>query len=61
MPLSLPTPGLEFFADLSVQVAAPIEVGHTPHGLRRVIPITGGEVQGEPGHLGEHHQGAGVG
>lgn len=35
------------FADLSVQVAAPMEVGHTVHGLRRVIPILGGTVQGQ--------------
>ena len=47
MSLTPETPQLKFFADLSVQVAAPIEVGHTPHGLRRVIPITGGEVQGD--------------
>ncbi len=47
MSLTPETPHLKFFADLSVQVAAPIEVGQTPHGLRRVIPITGGEVQGE--------------
>lgn len=47
MSLTPDTPQLKFFADLSVQVAAPIEVGRTPHGLRRVIPITGGEVQGE--------------
>ena len=43
----LPTPELRLFADLSVQVAAPMEVGHTVHGLRRVIPILGGTVQGQ--------------
>ena len=46
MPLLL-APALAFFADLAVQVAAPHEVGKTPLGKRRVIPITGGEVQGD--------------
>lgn len=44
---NLPTPQLRFFADLSVQVTAPMEVGQTVHGLRRVIPILGGTVQGQ--------------
>jgi hypothetical protein len=44
---SLPTPELKFFADLTVQVDRPQEVGPTVHGQRRVIPILGGEVQGE--------------
>lgn len=43
----LPTPSLTLFADLAVQVAAPLEVGATLHGRRRVIPIVGGQVQGE--------------
>jgi len=43
---SFPAPSLQFFADLSVQVATPQEVGSTVHGLRRLIPILGGEVQG---------------
>ena len=38
----LAAPALRHFADLSVQVAAPIEVGHVGHGTRRVIPILGG-------------------
>ena len=46
MPL-VATPALTFFADLSVQVAAPQEIGNTPSGRRRVIPITGGEVRGD--------------
>ena len=41
------TPQLKFFADLSVQVGAPIEVGRTARGLRRMIPITGGQARGE--------------
>jgi hypothetical protein len=44
---NLPTPALKFFADLSVEVAQPIEVGSTVHGTRRLIPILGGNVQGE--------------
>ena len=43
---ALPTPELKFFADLSVQVDKPQEVGKTHHGVRRVIPILGGIVQG---------------
>lgn len=31
---------------LEVEVGAPVEVGRTPAGLRRVIPITGGTVSG---------------
>jgi hypothetical protein len=38
----LQAPGLDRFADLTVQVAAPIEVGAVGHGSRRVIPILGG-------------------
>lgn len=44
--LNLPTPELNFFADLSVQVDKPQEVGQTHHGVRRLIPILGGLVQG---------------
>ena len=41
-PDPLAAPGLARFADLNVQVAAPIEVGAVGHGTRRVIPIVGG-------------------
>lgn len=37
---------LALLAELTVTVADPIEVGETPAGFRRVIPITGGEVRG---------------
>jgi hypothetical protein len=40
------TPSLELFARLTVQVAPPIEIGDTPGGRRRVIPIIGGTVSG---------------
>ena len=44
--LNLPTPTLNLFADLSVQVDKPQEVGSTHHGVRRLIPILGGQVEG---------------
>ena len=47
--LNLEPPSLQFFADLSVRVDRPQEVGQTVHGLRRLIPILGGEVQGQGG------------
>lgn len=49
--IPLPTPTLTPFADLSVEVDRPQEVGHTQHGLRRLIPIIGGQVTG-PGWSG---------
>jgi hypothetical protein len=43
---TLPPPQLEHLCDLAVTIAAPVEVGQTPAGLRRMIPITGGTVTG---------------
>ena len=43
---TLPPPTLEHLCDLAVTISAPIEVGQTPAGLRRMIPITGGTVTG---------------
>jgi len=43
---TLPPPRLEHLCDLAVTIAAPVEVGQTPAGLRRMIPITGGTVKG---------------
>ena len=43
----LPIPELKFFADLTVLVDTPQEVGMAVHGKRRVIPILGGDVQGQ--------------
>ncbi|MWL90592.1 MULTISPECIES: DUF3237 domain-containing protein [unclassified Cupriavidus] len=40
------TPTLEHIADFSLQVAPPTEVGVTPLGQRRVIPILSGTVRG---------------
>ena len=42
----LAAPALERFADLEVEVGAPIEVGAVAGGLRRLIPITGGRCVG---------------
>ena len=44
--MTLPAPQLEHVCDLAVTIAPPVEVGHTPAGLRRMIPITGGTVTG---------------
>lgn len=44
--MSFIPPTLEFFAELSVLVSTPQEVGHTQHGQRRLIPILGGEARG---------------
>lgn len=44
---ALATPPLNFFADLSVQVDKPQEVGRVARGLRRLIPILGGEAVGD--------------
>lgn len=45
-----PLPQLNFFADVSAQVSAPIESGRGPNGLRRMIPILGGHAQGTDWH-----------
>ena len=44
---SLTEPVLRFFADVSVQVGMPQDVGLTLGGKRRVVPILGGEVCGQ--------------
>jgi len=43
---TLPPPQLEHVCDLAVTISAPVEVGQTVAGLRRMIPITGGTVKG---------------
>jgi hypothetical protein len=40
-------PSLTHVADFTVTVGAPIAVGETPEGLRRVVPILGGTLRGE--------------
>jgi hypothetical protein len=39
-------PPLAFFCELNVQIDPPLIVGETPHGVRRIIPITGGTIEG---------------
>jgi Protein of unknown function (DUF3237) len=39
-------PPLTHALHLEVEVGAPVEIGRTPAGLRRVVPITGGTVSG---------------
>jgi hypothetical protein len=39
-------PRLEFVFEARVSVAPPIEMGETPRGRRRMIPITGGTIEG---------------
>ncbi|WP_417215716.1 DUF3237 domain-containing protein [Arthrobacter sp.] len=39
-------PRLEFLATLRIEVAPAVEVGPTPEGARRIIPIVGGSVEG---------------
>ncbi len=50
MPSTLPAPRLDFVADLTVTVAQPIEAGMVrglnSRGRRRIIPITGGSMNG---------------
>lgn len=43
---TLAPPSLEHLCDLAVTISTPIEVGITPAGMRRLIPITGGIVRG---------------
>lgn len=44
-PLAAPT--LAWFADVSVEVGEPLVLGDGPAGLRRVVPILGGQARGD--------------
>ncbi|APW43046.1 DUF3237 domain-containing protein [Rhodoferax saidenbachensis] len=44
---ALAPPALKYFADLTVQVGPPQEVGQTGRGLRRLIPILSGQATGD--------------
>lgn len=44
--LQLPVPQLEPVMQLAVRVSPPIDVGETPQGRRRLVPIVEGEVRG---------------
>lgn len=43
---TIPAPELRHVADLSIAVAAPVEIGETGSGARRVIDILGGTISG---------------
>lgn len=43
---AIAAPTLEHFVDLRVEVGVPQVLGNGPRGLRRVVPITGGEAIG---------------
>jgi len=40
-------PSLRHFADISVEVGAPVAIGETAEGLRRIVPILGGTLRGD--------------
>ncbi len=42
-----PTPELRHLCDLTVELGAPMELGTSGRGVRRIIPIVGGEVVGD--------------
>ncbi len=44
---SPPPPGLELLTRVEATVDAPLDLGLTPHGHRRVVPITGGRLVGD--------------
>ena len=44
--MTLAPPELEHICDLAVSISVPVEIGLTPAGVRRIIPITGGRVSG---------------
>ncbi|MGO1770005.1 MAG: DUF3237 domain-containing protein [Microbacterium sp.] len=39
-------PGLRYFCTITAHVAAPVELGPMPGGAQRIIPITGGSLDG---------------
>src|SRR5512142_3170627 len=39
-------PGLEFVFEAVVEIGAPVGLGQTPQGHRRIIPILGGRFEG---------------
>ena len=43
----MPSLATKFVFSLAIKIGAPIVAGEIGHGLRRVIPILGGEVRGE--------------
>ena len=54
----LAAPALAYFADLAVEVGAPIEIGRVASGLRRIVPIVGGRCRGRGFEARVHPGGA---
>ncbi|MDB5653221.1 MAG: hypothetical protein JWQ94_834 [Tardiphaga sp.] len=48
--MTLPNLETRYVFTLAIQIGAPIVAGELGHGLRRIIPILGGEVTGEGFH-----------
>lgn len=46
MASSAAAPGLEFVLEERVQLSAPVVIGETGHGIRRIIPIISGTFEG---------------
>ena len=45
-PLQPPVPALELLARFEVDLGEPLELGETPAGRRRIVPIVGGRFEG---------------
>jgi hypothetical protein len=45
-PADAVVPGYEFVCELEARLEAPVVIGVTPTGLKRMVPITGGRFQG---------------
>jgi len=43
---TIPAPALQHICDVVAEIGPPIEVGQTPYGMRRLIPVIGGTVRG---------------
>jgi hypothetical protein len=41
-----PQPGLSLITELEATLDEPLDLGTTPHGHRRVVPVTGGRLHG---------------
>lgn len=51
-PTEVTPPGLSYLATIDVDVDAPITIGNTVDGLRKIVPIRGGRASG-PGMTGD--------
>ena len=51
-----PTLETKYVFTITARIAKVTTAGDIGHGVRRIIPIIGGEVRGEPGGSRWHHQ-----